>query len=495
MEKIYGGKKPMLSTIASYLNQVIRGGKIRLNGKTAQWKKVSQLKVGEKIAVPAELKANAGIEWDEIVAVRKLGRERVWDIEIEGTHNFVGNGILAHNTYIMSGNVGIGSTSPLTRIHISDSQAATASAWIENLAAMGTANHTGLVIKLGSLGVGDTATSNDRFINFMKGDSTIIGKIQGNGDAVNYATEGTDFAEYFTKTPGEEYEEGDVISISTGERVIAKSNSSYDNRVLGVISQRSGFTGGQEGPDKIAVGLVGQIPVKISTMSSAIKEGDPLTTSAEIGKAMKLEHAGMMVARALEGWTPAAGKKVILAYVATGWLDPTTGAGSTAPLLSPANEIAVAADATIAGTLQVGGKSTLADVAVTGKITNGLLVADGLNGELHTLAESLRLQQDGLNGIQLVANKIEIDTQGNVNIKQGVIFGNPKMRDAVNVAAGQSEVVVAPTGGWDKLPVTIVVTPSYETLVWVENVTKDGFAIKLGTAAVKEEKVYWSAIW
>ena len=26
---------------------------------------------------------------DEIVSVRKVGSERVWDIEVEGTHNFI----------------------------------------------------------------------------------------------------------------------------------------------------------------------------------------------------------------------------------------------------------------------------------------------------------------------------------------------------------------------------------------------------------------------
>ncbi|MEM3490028.1 MAG: DUF2341 domain-containing protein, partial [Nitrososphaerota archaeon] len=40
-----------------------------------------------------------------------------YDIEVEGTHNFVANGILAHNTYI-SGNVGIGTTAPVAKLHI-----------------------------------------------------------------------------------------------------------------------------------------------------------------------------------------------------------------------------------------------------------------------------------------------------------------------------------------------------------------------------------------
>jgi hypothetical protein len=41
----------------------------------------------------------------------------VYDIEVEGTHNFVGNDIIAHNTYL-NGNVGIGSAVPLSALDV-----------------------------------------------------------------------------------------------------------------------------------------------------------------------------------------------------------------------------------------------------------------------------------------------------------------------------------------------------------------------------------------
>lgn len=37
--------------------------------------------------------------WDKIVSIEPLGSQRVYDIEVEGTDNFVANGIVAHNTY------------------------------------------------------------------------------------------------------------------------------------------------------------------------------------------------------------------------------------------------------------------------------------------------------------------------------------------------------------------------------------------------------------
>ena len=47
------------------------------------------------------------MEWAKIVSIKGVGEKQTFDIEIETTHNFVGNEIVAHNTYI-SGNLGIG---------------------------------------------------------------------------------------------------------------------------------------------------------------------------------------------------------------------------------------------------------------------------------------------------------------------------------------------------------------------------------------------------
>ena len=51
------------------------------------------------------------VKWEQIAKIEYAGEEQVYDIEVEGTHNFIANGIVAHNTYL-SGNVGIGTSSP-----------------------------------------------------------------------------------------------------------------------------------------------------------------------------------------------------------------------------------------------------------------------------------------------------------------------------------------------------------------------------------------------
>ncbi|MDP2665288.1 MAG: hypothetical protein Q8P23_01380, partial [bacterium] len=90
----------------------------KMRGDRRGWHKVSNLAVGMEIAVPKDEPRSPSADfdgsvespsifWDEIVSIKPVGRERVYDIEVEGTHNFVGNGIFAHNTYILRANTAL----------------------------------------------------------------------------------------------------------------------------------------------------------------------------------------------------------------------------------------------------------------------------------------------------------------------------------------------------------------------------------------------------
>ncbi|MFH2061357.1 MAG: MerR family transcriptional regulator [Candidatus Beckwithbacteria bacterium] len=106
-----------------------------------EWTKVVYLNPGDEIAVVeddtrSDLKRNSrvqlekgssadersdlngnGIKFSRILSIKYVGQKQVWDIEVENTHNFVGNGIIAHNTYI-SGNTGIGTTNPTEKLEV-----------------------------------------------------------------------------------------------------------------------------------------------------------------------------------------------------------------------------------------------------------------------------------------------------------------------------------------------------------------------------------------
>jgi hypothetical protein len=213
--------------------------------------------------------------------------------------------------------IGEATASATLNINLTDYAAATATALIENLAAGTDAD--GLAIKLGYTGVGDT---NNAFVTFLNGLGVIHGRIKGNGNnGVTYQTTGIDFAEYFTKDIANE-------QIATGTLVCQGNNGvrtcqpSDSSKFVGVVSQFPGVLGGVEGPDKVIVGLVGQVPITIARSSQPIKYGDFLTFSPESGQAMKATKPGFMVGRALADWNPGSGTTAISSYIVNIWSDP-----------------------------------------------------------------------------------------------------------------------------------------------------------------------------
>jgi uncharacterized protein (TIGR02145 family) len=87
-----GGINPGFSPALPILSQVhpfVKGA--------GRWTKVSQLREGQMIAVAGD---NNRPQYERIAKIEKLPAEQVYDIEVAGTHNFVGNGIVAHNTYL-----------------------------------------------------------------------------------------------------------------------------------------------------------------------------------------------------------------------------------------------------------------------------------------------------------------------------------------------------------------------------------------------------------
>ncbi|MBU4430598.1 site-specific integrase, partial [Patescibacteria group bacterium] len=82
----------------------------------AQWTKIIYLSPGDEIAVADE----KDLKFVKIASIEYIGEEQVYDIEVEGTHNFVANGIIAHNTYI-SDKLGIGATNASYQLNVSGS--------------------------------------------------------------------------------------------------------------------------------------------------------------------------------------------------------------------------------------------------------------------------------------------------------------------------------------------------------------------------------------
>lgn len=237
-----------------------------------KWVKVKNLRPGMKIGVPTNgplskfgfgkgedigQEIEKDILWDEIVSIKKLPAERVYDIEVAGTHNFVaGNmvdqgrekwygGIFAHNTYLA-----------------------------------GNATTTG---------------------SLVVGNPTGGGMGAGTVNAEHLYTNGLDYAEYFY-SQDEDLEAGEVVSVDiTKENAVKRSERERDPNVIGIVSSEPGIIGGSYDERKVIVGLLGQVPAKASIENGVIRPGDSLTSAIRPGYLMRADAGDSTVGVALEG--------------------------------------------------------------------------------------------------------------------------------------------------------------------------------------------------
>ena len=165
-------------------------------------------------------------------------------------------------------------------------------------------------------------------------------------------------------------------------------------------------------------------------------------------------------------------------------------------LSSSSASLKIASNSAVFESLMVSEKTNLYDLWVTGTFNSGLLTIDGLSNNkvsISSLAVPLSLQDNLTAPIELMGNKITIDTKGNLFIKEGVLQGNDKIRGIVVIKPDQELIEVKQT--WENPPVTVNANASYDSYVWIENITKDGFTLKVKSKPPSEQKIYWMAVW
>ncbi|HEX6977337.1 MAG TPA: MerR family DNA-binding transcriptional regulator [Patescibacteria group bacterium] len=393
--------------------------------------------------------------------------------------------------------VGIGTTNPLNTLDVSSSSTSTASAMIRNTSTNATIS--GLGIKLSST----TLDTTSHFIDFLDLNGTIIGKVQAaNTTSVNYAANGTDMAEYFTKDSSV-FTPGDLVS--QGSNGATLTTSTYDSKMIGIVSTAPSFTGGVEGPNKVLVALVGQVPVKISSTSSPINPGDYITSSSEAGKAMKAINPGYTIGKALEAWDPSSGKTTISVAIHNSYFEGDLS-GQIAQLKTDVANLTtdislmklstssatVATDSATFTNITVLGSTVLADTVVNGKLNIGTLTIDNATSSIDAIGV-LKLQSLSLGNVEIMGGKVTIDTKGNIIISSGHVAGNSSFRDTQVLPAGAGSTYVART--WDTAPSGVTVNADYDTYVWVTDITKDGFMMHVKNIAPTDSKLYWTAIW
>ncbi len=243
-----------------------------------------------------------------------------------------------YSALFMNGNVGIGTT-------------ATGNGTLEVNAQSNSVY--AIHVTTGSIGVGTTSPSAT-----YKLDVAGLVRASGfNGACLTSGDFGTSGSQSCNQDVAEIYESvedvapGDILVIdSASSKTVRKSNGTYDQSLIGVVSTAPGLLLGYNGQDvalggeanayvanadprKPAVALTGKIPAKVT---GAVKSGDYLTSSSIPGVAMKATKAGPVVGQALEDYN-GEGVGKILIFARLGYFNGTSIAAmiNTADTVEP----------------------------------------------------------------------------------------------------------------------------------------------------------------
>jgi hypothetical protein len=113
-----------------------------------------------------------------------------------------------------------------------------------------------------------------------------------------------------------------VIVDSDGANTVLPSNQSYDTRVAGVVSATPGIILGEQGEGKVKVATTGRVKVRVDATTAPIRIGDLLVTSDKEGVAMrsqpidvagrKIHQPGTLIGKALEALDGGEGEILVL---------------------------------------------------------------------------------------------------------------------------------------------------------------------------------------
>ena len=236
----------------------------------------------------------------------------------------------AQNTFPASGNVGIGTSTPVHQLDVIGNLAVTPTSGpsgqtflIDSDTAgpfMGTSTNTTfsfitnfrrrmLIDAAGNVGIG---TNNPTAMFHVVGNAQIDG---------NIAAKYQDVAEWVPTTARISPATVVVIDALNGNRVLPAAGP-YDTRVAGVVSAKPGILLGEPGDNKVIVAHSGRVKVKADAQYGSIAVGDMLVSSATLGFAMRstpievngisMHRPGTILGKALEPLTEGKGEILVL---------------------------------------------------------------------------------------------------------------------------------------------------------------------------------------
>jgi len=151
--------------------------------------------------------------------------------------------------------------------------------------------------------------------------------------------------------------------------------------------------------------------------------------------------------------------------------------------------------------LMVTNDTILNNLGITGDITAGLLKFNGLEAQINSIGlEPLKLQSHGLADIQLMNEKVIIDTKGKLSLAgdlelEGAILGSESIRGIdVAVATDSAELVIEFPEPKASPNYAVSITPNWQAYTWVTDKDTSEFTINFSSPAPETGKVDWIII-